>query len=288
MRDKCCCPTFIVAAYGPYLAVLGAVITDRYIVQRLTGLEWIGMGHTFEDKNLYRVAQIFSSIHKALRELEDFYDELEKQDLKLVKGEPHPRFFPYHTTFTDYESKAIEEFGYLRPLASSIGSPFLVKLKSSGGVAVVKFVHRYGVEACQLLAEAGMAPRLIYYGSTDGQDDVRNAPKDGAEDTFGLHLGPFRMVAMEYIEGTNVHAFEADGRPKDIHTQVKEMVDKLHESDYVFGDLRPPNVMYSNGKAFLIDFNWCQGCWACLLFRVQRSSVGGEGGVVVLNKLPVI
>ena len=90
MCGKCCCPTFIVAAYGPYLAVLGAVITDRYIVQRLTGLEWIGMSHTFEDKNLYCVAQIFSSIHKALRELEDFYDELEKQDLKLVKGEPHP------------------------------------------------------------------------------------------------------------------------------------------------------------------------------------------------------
>ena len=29
----------------------------------------------------------------------------------------------------------------------------------------------------------------------------------------------------------------------------------------------------------------CQGCWACLLFSVQRSSVGGEGRVVVLDEL---
>ena len=29
----------------------------------------------------------------------------------------------------------------------------------------------------------------------------------------------------------------------------------------------------------------CQGCWACLLFVVQRSSVRGEGGVVVLDEL---
>ena len=29
----------------------------------------------------------------------------------------------------------------------------------------------------------------------------------------------------------------------------------------------------------------CQGCWACLLFGFQRSSVGGERGVVVPDEL---
>ena len=29
----------------------------------------------------------------------------------------------------------------------------------------------------------------------------------------------------------------------------------------------------------------CQGYWACLLFVLQRGSVGGEWGVVVLDKL---
>lgn len=218
------------------------------------------MAQIFEDKNLYRVAQIFSSLREALRELDGFYDGLEKQDLKLVKGEPHPRFFPYHTTFTDYTSKAIEEFEYLTLLTPSIKSPFLVKLKSSGQMAVVKFVARYGAEAHQLLAEVGVAPRLLFCGSTDGRDDVRNAPRESAGDTFGLHLDQLQMVVMGYIDGINMGECEADDGPKDIHTQVKEMVDKLHESGYVFGDFRPPNVIYSNGKAFLIDFDWAGKC----------------------------
>ena len=32
-------------------------------------------------------------------------------------------------------------------------------------------------------------------------------------------------------------------------------------------------------------WHYCQGCWACLLFEVQRSSVGSERGVVVLDEL---
>ena len=37
IRDKYCCPTFIIAGGGPYLAIFGAIITDKYVVQRLTG-----------------------------------------------------------------------------------------------------------------------------------------------------------------------------------------------------------------------------------------------------------
>ena len=71
-------------------------------------------------------------------------DKLEKQDPKLVDGMPHPRFYPHYTKFTDFASKTVEEFEYLRPMTSSNKSPFLVKLKSSDKRAVVKFVRRYG------------------------------------------------------------------------------------------------------------------------------------------------
>jgi len=47
-----------------------------------------------------------------------------------------------------------------------------------------------------------------------------------------------------------------DDRSKDMCVQVKAMVDKLHESVYVFSDLRPQNTVFSNGKAFLADFDW--------------------------------
>jgi hypothetical protein len=45
-------------------------------------------------------------------------------------------------------------------------------------------------------------------------------------------------------------------RPEDVYTQVKAMVDKFHQSDCVFGDLRPPNDIFVVNKTFLIDFDW--------------------------------
>lgn len=255
-RDKCCCPTFIIAGGGPYLAVLGAILTDKFVVQRLTGLEWLGVGQVFEDEHLYRIAQVFDTLRGALRKLGDFYDELEERDLKLVEGKPHPRFFPYYTTFTDYASKTVEEFEYLRPLTASNKSPFLVKIKSSGERAVVKFVARYGADARHLLAEAGMAPRLLFCGSIDCRDDARENPGESTKGTFGLHLGPLRMVVMGYVHGTNGEASEVRNRPWDVHQQANAMIDKLHASDYVFGDLRPPNTMFSGSKVLLVDFDW--------------------------------
>jgi hypothetical protein len=131
-----------------------------------------------------------------------------------------------------------------------------VKLKSSGETAVVKFVARYGAGTHQLLAVAGLAPGLHFFGSIDGRYDARNTPEDSVKEVFGLHLGPLRMVVMEYIDGTHGEALEASKRPKDTRSQVKAMIDKPHESGYVFGDLRPPNIMFSGSKAFLVDFDW--------------------------------
>ena len=72
------------------------------------------MDQVFEDEHLYRIVQIFDSLRKALRELE-FYIHLDKRGLKFVGGKPHRRFYPYYTVFTDYASKATEEFEYLMP-----------------------------------------------------------------------------------------------------------------------------------------------------------------------------
>ncbi|KAF8803065.1 hypothetical protein BYT27DRAFT_7260401 [Phlegmacium glaucopus] len=47
--EKCCCPTFLVAGGGPWLSVLGGVVTDRFIVQRLTDMRWMALSSTEED-----------------------------------------------------------------------------------------------------------------------------------------------------------------------------------------------------------------------------------------------
>ena len=44
--------------------------------------------------------------------------------------------------------------------------------------------------------------------------------------------------------------------PDDARKQIENAIQKLHDKEFVFGDLRGPNVMFSKDKVFLIDFDW--------------------------------
>ena len=46
VRDNTCCPTFLLASGGPWLTVLGAIFTDKVVVQRLTDFIWVGTDTT--------------------------------------------------------------------------------------------------------------------------------------------------------------------------------------------------------------------------------------------------
>ena len=101
-----------------------------------------------------------------------------------------------------------------------------------------------------------MAPRLLYCGLLNGEDDVRNAGSRarGIIKTGGLYCGPIRMVVMEHIEGDTVDKVSAP--PKNAREKTEETIQKLHDAQLVFGNLRPSNVMLSWDKLFLIDFDW--------------------------------
>jgi len=196
--------------------------------------------------------------------LGDYYESVSKdQDIPaLVLNEPHPRFFPYPTSFEEYPTKAdhepkCTEFRYIDTFsAASTNVTFLAKVKSSGQKLVIKFVDRYGVEAHQLLADASMAPRLLYCGQLDGKKDVRRAEGRDEDDTNpgGLYDGPMRMVVMEYIEGKT--AQEDPAWPEGAREQVEKAIQTLHDAQLVYGDLWAPNVVFSGDKVFLIDFDW--------------------------------
>ncbi|KAK0443808.1 hypothetical protein EV421DRAFT_1735533 [Armillaria borealis] len=110
--------------------------------------------------------------------------------------------------------------------------PVLVSLLSSWSNTEVK--HR-------LLADAGLAPKLLYHGPLDSSTD---APS----------YGSLRMVVMEEAEGTNAFVLYQDREALDLFlTSVRE----LHAYGFVFGDLRRQNIMVSpGGKVKLIDFDW--------------------------------
>jgi RIO-like serine/threonine protein kinase len=93
------------------------------------------------------------------------------------------------------------------------------------------------------MAGHGLAPELLLY--TPLGDDLY-------------------LVVMEYIEGQTLHdAYDiADPLPLDVRQGVQKALDILEEGNFVFGDLRRPNVMLVHGtqpvekRIRFIDFDW--------------------------------
>jgi hypothetical protein len=55
-RNATNCPTFLVASAGPWIVILGAVITDGVIVQRLTDYVWVGMDSVLNECHIMRAS----------------------------------------------------------------------------------------------------------------------------------------------------------------------------------------------------------------------------------------
>ena len=261
--EKCCCPSFLLTGNGAYFSILGVVFTDKFAVQRLTDAKWVGEATPHEEGRLRLLARVFYAFRLAIADLDSYYEQVSKDQSipPLVVDKPHPRFFPYPTRFIEYSPAPNEpqliDFEYIDvPRIGPTNVSFIVKVKSSDRKLVIKFVERYGLEAHDLLASKGMAPRLLYCGPLDGQADVRsvgNRIQDTTE-PGGLYDGTIRMVAMEYIKGSTMD--KALLPPGDTPAQIEQALKALHDQQLVFGDLRAPNIMISGSYVYLIDFDW--------------------------------
>ena len=297
MFEKCCCPAFLLAGGGAYLSILGAVYTDKFVVQRLTDIKWIGEATTHEDRRVYRLAKLFTSLRLAVKALDEYYGRVsEDQGIPaLIPDKPHPRFFPYPTSFEEYPTKADQEpkcteFMYIDTFrADPTNVAFLAEVESSGQKLVIKFVDRYGVEAHELLAAAFMAPPLLYCGQLDGKSDVRGGAESCTEDDVnlgGLYDGPMRMVVMEYIEEDT--ADKESAWPENARKQTEVAIQKLHDAQLVHGDLRKPNVMFSGGKVVIIDFDWAGKVGKAHYPRGLSSKVQWPDKVDKLEMKPIL
>jgi len=113
VRNNTCCPTFLLATYGPWFTVLGAVLTDKWIVQRLTDFIWVGMDTALNDQHYARVARTLYSLRSNVEKLRDYY-----VGLKVITSdtkELHPRFFPSICAYRNEEGRIIY-FEYIKPL----------------------------------------------------------------------------------------------------------------------------------------------------------------------------
>jgi hypothetical protein len=256
----------MLAGGGPWFCVLGGVLANGHIVQRLTDMVWIGFAATHEEHRVYHVARVLLSLRNSLRDLKRFYefvvntDKIPKFDAKAC--DPHPRNFPYpHSFFDDQGTLFI--FEYLGRLEADMKCvTFLAKIKDTDKKIVVKFVDEYGAEVHRFLAEQGHAPQLLYYGPLPDRTiyDASETAPDGMKPMnagyrrLGLGIAPeMKMVVMEYIPRSKPHLDDLELS----YRKVSDVVESLHANGYVFGDLRGPNIMFDTEKNVkFIDFDW--------------------------------
>ncbi|KAH9054714.1 hypothetical protein EDB87DRAFT_1426930 [Lactarius vividus] len=243
IRDHCCCPTYLIALAGPWICILGAVFVDDVVVQPLTDFIWIG-GYPCSDDRLKSMTRILASLGAGIVELRQFYTNLSLHDSQ----EDSQRFYPFIRQYS--VGGRVVKFSYQDYLTQKTPehakAMFLATTETEDGreprrQIVVKFVQRYNAEAHRLLAAADLAPE-IFYSSTKDPD-----------------LAGLTMVVMEFIDGKTAYQLYGSRQlPPSISDQMKTALEILHESNFVFGDLRHPNIMITKGdRVRLIDFDWC-------------------------------
>ncbi|KAH7903334.1 hypothetical protein BJ138DRAFT_1096518 [Hygrophoropsis aurantiaca] len=247
--SRCCAPAFLLAHAGPSLAILGGVITSGCIVQPLTDFIHLPTRSTHDNDHFFRFARILYALKESLVRLNAWYQgvaNIKPFDPSAPNGRLHPRFFPSPDTFK--QDDALVKFDYLRPLDGDVSCvAYLAKTVEADPVdVVVKFVDNYGDAAHELMANAGFAPKLLYCGKIDVNPDMPS-------------YGTLKMVVMEYNDGLTMHSALQYGKPRP-RCQLEDLekaIQMLHDEGFVFGDLRPPNVMVEDGgRVQLIDFDW--------------------------------
>jgi serine/threonine protein kinase len=117
----------------------------------------------------------------------------------------------------------------------------LFKATFAEKLALVKFCETYSKYAHQLLAAKDFAPELYYFAELKG----------------GL-----KMVVMEFCGEKNAYdKFYQCRIAPGLLRSVKEALEVLHDANFVFGDLRRPNILVAGSdegsyRAKLVDFEW--------------------------------
>jgi hypothetical protein len=98
---------FLCANAGPWFVVLGAIFTDKVIVQHLTDYIWIGMDAVLNESHCRKVTHIMQTLQKGICRLRAYYTSL--QHIPLIPGEAHPRYFPSICSYLD-DSGGVVQF----------------------------------------------------------------------------------------------------------------------------------------------------------------------------------
>lgn len=219
------------------MCILGAVMLDYPVIQPLTGFEWMLSDPNRPNLQVYKLARMLNSLLSSSSALISFYDNLKRNEADATRFYPYPRHFELAGNATG--------FRFVRAVSSD---KLVYHALAGSGVnkraIVVKFVKSYHAEAHRLLADAHLAPALLFVSSG-----------------HGLKIAGLSMIVMEKVKGISLA--ELKTAPQCVGEKVSDALKRLHERGIVFGDLQHSNVMavLDDQKqvvgGMLVDFDWC-------------------------------
>ncbi|KAJ7724232.1 hypothetical protein B0H16DRAFT_1333673, partial [Mycena metata] len=238
-----CCPTYVVAFGGPWLAIMGAVVTSRCIAQRLTDFMWLAPQDCLLNRDhVHKVARTLFSLKNALAALR------QQRPPHSATSPPEisdARFFPHPTSYPRAGQRI--RFDYVAAMEKDPSCvTFHCQVIDTKEDIVVKFVSSYGKEAHEFLGRLLCAPQLFYCG-----------PIDESRCSYG----GMQMVVMEFIPGQTLSLAQATGSiiADNVPQVLTEVLTALHDEGFVFGDLRGPNIILPDDRSrsvVLLDFDW--------------------------------
>ncbi|KAF8337917.1 uncharacterized protein EI90DRAFT_2909016 [Cantharellus anzutake] len=243
ITQRCCCPTFLVVQAGPWLPILGGVLTSQCIVQRLTDFLWLPFHSSLDEYQCTRIARVLYALRESLSQLDDWYKTIDRLS-PMETGVPHPRFFPSPGLFR--QDGNLVKFTYEKPFDHDPSCQTYLATINNSTKVVVKFVTGYGADVHRAMEIERFAPKLLYCGP------VNVVP------TMPCY-GKLKMVVMDYVAGNTLANALESGRVASIEGlgALRNIIKSLHAKNFVYRDLRPPNIMImTEGKVQLIDFDW--------------------------------
>jgi hypothetical protein len=224
-------PSFILCLAGPWVCILGAVYVEKPIIDPLT--DFVPLIPTNNRTHAERVARLFKALHLGVNKLKTYY-----ASLNIPINQPNlQRFFPYPNQYRYQDT--IVEFIYEGKL---LNDKLLWRaITKDGQKIIIKFTWQYNQKAHELCSEIGRAPKLLC---------IDKEVVDG-----------FYMVVMDYVEAVTLRSCNlSHDEYKVVLGNIKEAINKLHEKNIVFADLRDSNILVNKFQdqyqGILIDFDW--------------------------------
>jgi len=223
-------PCLIVSLAGSQVSIRLGIVTKHVLIHSLVD------GFFFHGKHQHRItegAKLISSLHSSLMHIRNYYSSNQNSLVNVICPGLHSiRLNGWVTkiTYTELLKQSRDAWVYVCKVLDT-ESPFY------DSDLIVKFTHRYHVESHRLLSNEGLAPTL---------HDVVFFPsgwKAVVMDRINPVLSFFRLRITEE-------------RKQWILQNVERAITILHSSNYVHGDVRLPNILVSNDRVYMIDFDF--------------------------------